>query len=251
MKSDMFDECDEELLKNGFKVNDNYEHNIEVGSLIIKSKKEAEMYQKEMGEYYIINSPYVHLIDENCCNYTENVISKCFKRLINKKDSVFIVGLGNPSLISDSLGDKVIKKIIVDVYNSNSKVFAMIPDVYIKTGIKTSDIIEAVTNKLKPDLVVIIDSLGTLNEKRIATSFQITTSGIVPGGALNNENKIISKDTLKTDCIAIGVPLMLINKEPKTLLTDVLCPKNIDEYVERCSQIIANVLNKNFHRKTK
>ena len=251
MKSDMFDECDKELLKNGFNVDNNYKYNVEVGKLIIKNKKQSIMFDKEIGHYYIINSPYVHLLDNKCCEYTENVILKCLKKLYKKQNSVFVVGLGNPSLISDSLGDKVIKKININICEKSKKIFAMTPDVYTKTGIKTSDIIEAITGKISPDVVIIIDSLGTLNENRIATSFQITTSGIIPGGALNNENKLISKRSLNKDCIVIGVPLMLINKNPKTPLTDVLCPKNIDEYVESCSQIIANVLNKIFHRKTK
>ena len=49
------------------------------------------------------------------------------------------------------------------------------PDVYSKTGIKTQELIEAVVNKIKPSLVVVIDSLGTYKEMRLASSFQIST----------------------------------------------------------------------------
>ncbi len=256
MKSDMIDESDEELLKNGFNLKSNFAYNIEVGKLSIKTKERAKALDKDIGEYVIINSPKVHLLGEECKNYTKNVLIKNLKNFIKPNGKIFVVGLGNPALTADSLGDKVIKRIYATGALSGLKkglteVCTLVPDVYSKTGIKTQELIEAVVNKIKPSLVVVIDSLGTYNEMRLASSFQISTSGITAGGALYEGNKPISKQTLGVNCVVLGVPLMLVSSKPKSPLTDVLCPKNIDEHVITCADIIAQALNEIFHRKNK
>lgn len=256
MKSDMFDESDQELLKNGFNLKRNFNYNIEVGKLSIKTEQKAKQLKKDIGEYIIINSPNVHLLGGDCKNYTKNILVKNLKNFIKSYKKVFVVGLGNPSLTADSLGDKVVKKLYVteplnEIKRGNRNICSLVPDVYSKTGIKTQELIEAVCNKIKPNLVIIIDSLGTYNEKRLASSFQISTSGITAGGALYSGNKPISKETLGIDCVVLGVPLMLVSENPKTPLTDVLCPKNIDEHVKTCAEIISDALNEIFHRKNK
>ena len=256
MKSDMIDESDKELLKNGYTIKNHFDFNIEVGSLSIKTESQAKNFGKDKGEYVIINSPNVHLLGKDCKNYTKTLLIKNLKKFLNVSGKILVVGLGNPSLTADSLGDKVVKKLYVTSFIKNFKknitdVCAIVPDIYSKTGIKTIELIDAVCKKIEPSTVIIIDSLGTYNEIRLACSFQISNSGIIPGGALYQGNEQISKESIGVDCVVIGVPLMLVNKEPKTPLTDVLCPKNIDEHVVTCANIISEALNDIFHRKTK
>lgn len=256
MKSDMIDESDAELLKNGFNLNDKFDYSIEVGKLSIKTEKEAQKFEKDIGEYVILNSPKVHLLGADCKAYTKNLLIKNLKNFIVPKGKILVVGLGNPALTADSLGSRVINHLYVTGGLKGFKrglldVCAFSPDVYSNTGIQTQEFIEAISNKISPNLVIIIDSLGTYNEMRLASSFQISTAGITAGGALYGGNKPISKQTLGVECVVIGVPLMLVSKNPKTPLTDVLCPKNIDEHVKTCARLIADSLNEIFHRKNK
>ena len=256
MKSDMLDESDNELLSNGFKINNKFDYGAEIATLLVKNKKQALYYGKDIGEYIILNCANVHILGKTCEKYITKLIEKNIKKFISKANNVLVVGLGNDKLTADALGAKCVQKNLVtgnlkEVKNNLKNVMTIIPDVFANTGIKTNVILESICEKVKPDLVVIIDSLGTINENRLACSFQITTSGIVPGGALYAGNKKISSSSLKTKCLVIGVPLMLVRGKFENVLAEILCPKNIDEYVNRCAEIIASALNNVFHKNFK
>ena len=246
MKSDLIDESDQELLRNGYKIK-KVGKNIEVGTLSVSHDEQVKQLKREKGEYVIINSRFVHLLGKDCEEQTQKTLEKYLKKFVTNKKNVLVVGLGNPHLISDALGTKVIEKINI-IGTERQRVSAISPDVFGNTGIRTSIIIEAICNKIKPTLVIIVDSLGTYSEDRLATSFQISTAGIVPGGALDAENSLINSASLKVPCVVLGVPLMLVVEKPISPLTEVLCPKNIEEYVETCSIIISNAINSVLHK---
>ena len=90
-----------------------------------------------------------------------------------------------------------------------NRVAAISPGVMGETGIETSDIIEAIVNKIKPDYIIAIDSLASNSIERLNKTIQITDTGIHPGSGVGNKRKEISKDTIGIPVIAIGVPTVV------------------------------------------
>ena len=77
------------------------------------------------------------------------------------------------------------------------------------TGIETSDIIQGVIDRSKPDFVIAIDALASRGIERVNSTIQISDSGIHPGSGVGNKRKELSKDTLGIPVIAIGVPTVV------------------------------------------
>ena len=63
------------------------------------------------------------------------------------------------------------------------------------TGIETYDIVEGLVANLKPDAVILIDSLASRRAARINTSIQITDTGISPGSGVGNTRGFEPKGT--------------------------------------------------------
>ena len=135
-----------------------------------------------------------------------------------KKNSLgLIVGLGNDKSTPDSLGPLVVDDIIVtnhlyligEMSSNFNRVAAINPGVMGETGIETSDIIKAIINEIKPDYLIVIDSLASKSIDRLNKTIQITDAGIHPGSGIGNRRKEISIDTLKIPVIAIGVPTVV------------------------------------------
>ena len=129
-----------------------------------------------------------------------------------------IVGLGNRKSTPDCLGSISIDKVIVtkhffdlniNVDDNFSKVCTFLPGVVGQNGIETSDSIKAIVNNIKPDIVIIIDSLSSNTISRVNKSIQITDSGIFPGSGVGNKRKEISKDILGVPVIVIGIPTVV------------------------------------------
>ena len=152
----------------------------------------------------------------------ENIINTLIKvlgQIINiKKDSLgIVIGLGNYKSTPDSLGPLVVNNIIVtnhiymlgELSSNYKRLSTLVPGVMATTGLETSDIIESVVSKVKPDYVIAIDSLASKSIERLNKTIQITDTGIQPGGGIGNKRKEISSDTLKIPVIAIGVPTVV------------------------------------------
>lgn len=158
---------------------------------------------------------------------------------LNENDVVLIAGLGNIKVTPDALGPKAIESVMVtrhlkenapDFFDTAGlrQVAAISPGVLGQTGVETSEIIKGVLNNIKPALVIVIDSLASRKMKRLATTVQISDSGIVPGGGVGNARSQISKETLGIPVISLGIPTVV---DAATLSADV-----IDEVLKNVSK---------------
>lgn len=155
------------------------------------------------------------------------------KDILNKnniKDNYecLVIGLGNKKSTPDALGPMVIDNILVtrhlfelnaDVKEGIRKVSAIIPGVMGNTGIETIDIIKGIVDNVKPEFIIVIDSLCASSIERLNKTIQLTDTGIHPGSGIGNMRKEISKDTLGIPVIAIGVPTVV---ESVTIVNDTL-----------------------------
>lgn len=176
---------------------------------------------KKPGIYLTLE--FEDITDDDSKKEVSDVFKKEFKKMLEKVNykkeyKTMVVGLGNVKSTPDALGPLVTDKIIVtnhlfdmniDVDDNLSCVSAFYPGVTGTTGIETFDYIKGVVEKVKPDLVILIDALASSSITRINRSIQISDTGISPGSGIGNKRKEISKETLGIPVIAIGIPTVV------------------------------------------
>ena len=172
---------------------------------------------KKKGKY--ITLEFDDITDTNNRKLVEECLTKVLKRMLKiKKNSLgLIVGLGNDKSTPDSLGPLVVNDVIItnhlyilnELSGNYNRVAAINPGVMGETGIETSDIIESIIKKIKPDYLIVIDSLASKSIERLNKTIQITDTGIHPGSGIGNKRKEISFETLHIPVIAIGVPTVV------------------------------------------
>lgn len=248
----------------------------------IKTEVGSKLFNKEVGHYITLDSKNLFLKEE-----VEELLIKelsvSIKELMSilKRENaknVLVVGVGNKQMVSDSLGLKVVENITItrhinEVINEKKEtnltsVSAIATGVLGTTGIETSNIVSLIVKEVKPELVIVIDTLSTLESSRVATSFQLTNVGIIPGGGVGNKRKSINEKTLGVPVIVIGVPLVIyaysickevldkvkegkveelekafLNKADALLKDLIVTTKEVDSAVEKCASIIAKSLD--------
>lgn len=211
---------------------ENYnDDNIIITTVKIKDSHGEEKTGKPRGSYITIESNYMK---ENEIAKHEEIIKILSKKITSlmklEKDSVIlVVGLGNWNVTPDALGPKVISKVLVtrhitaeipdDIDESVRSVAAFSPGVMGVTGMETGEIIQGITEKIKPDYVIAIDALAAGKTSRINTTIQISDTGVCPGSGVGNNRMELSRKTLGVPVIAMGVPTVV---DAATLVNDTL-----------------------------
>ncbi len=190
-------------------------------------------------------------------------LSDALSSLTCGSGNCLIVGLGNPNLTADALGKFVSERLMItrhlDVERDTPKISCICPNVLGVTGIESFDIVKGVVERVKPDCVIVIDSLAGASSGRIASAFQVSDSGITPGSGVSNHRVRFDKQSLGAAVVSVGVPLVVY---ASTLIYDALggreapyddkigsmivTPKDIDLYVEDCAEIISKAINLTF-----
>lgn len=202
---------------------------------------------------------------------------------------VLVVGLGNRMVTPDALGPAVCDAVFVTrhvheyapegIDERLGNVSAIAPGVLGITGIETGEVVEGVVERMKPSLVIAVDSLASRSMERVRTTIQVANAGIAPGAGIGNKRKALDQETLGVPVLALGVPLVVyaatiaqdlmetaLNKTPSDVnirpgvqrildaMTDVegadmiVTPKEIDKVVEDVARIIADALNITLHK---
>lgn len=270
---------------------------------ILNENGEQEM-EKPIGTYITIecgnmggsNKDIHDLIIE----YGVNKMKELFLDDFSTKKNLLVVGLGNEYVTPDALGPKVISKLLVTRHIKESfdeslkeKIISLsgiAPGVMGQTGIETVEVIKGITERTKPDLIIVIDALASRNIDRINRTIQISNTGIAPGSGVGNKRKAIDKETLGIEVISIGIPTVVdaptlvndtlnliidemiesslengvfydllknLEQEEKyelikkclspTLSNMFVTPKEVDQVIERLSNIVANIINLSAH----
>ena len=194
------------------------EDGITVTNIEITNENGSKALGKAIGNYITIESPnlkYSIDIYERVCT----LISEEIRKMANiKSDSLtLVVGLGT-------------------------------------TGIETAEIIKAVSEKVKPNLIIAVDAMAAADIRRVSTTVQISDTGIQPGAGVGNNRECLNEETIGAKVIAIGVPTVIdaatISKVeiPKELAPLMVTTKDIDLVIERTAKTVANGINLALHR---
>ncbi|MDR3292994.1 MAG: GPR endopeptidase [Clostridiales bacterium] len=191
--------------------------------------REEEKYGKPVGKYITLE----------CKNFFKNPEIKAALALeaadglrelteylrIPFPKRILVVGIGNILMTADALGPECCNK-IQPVADENFRLCTLIPNVAGVTGIESFDLVYAAVKKLKPSLVIAIDSLAASNPDRLATTFQMSTAGLTPGGGVKNHRPALDRASIGVPVLAVGVPLVVTAyRVARTVFSD--CPDNL------------------------
>ena len=242
----------------------------------IKNPKGAEKLGKAEGKYVTMQMPSFERIGNGYYKACVNILTRELKRLCNMKEKpvILVAGLGNRKITPDALGPLCVEGLIVthhlkemniSALSSFGDVSAMSTGVLGITGIESAEVIKGLCKKINPDMVICIDSLASRKADRLATTIQITDTGISPGSGIGNSRSEISEKTVGSKVIAVGVPFVMdvativydslydefnqteydkIKEKTKEMI---VTPKDIDNLVSVMSKIISSAINSAFH----
>ncbi|MBQ9543851.1 MAG: GPR endopeptidase [Clostridia bacterium] len=143
---------------------------------------------------------------------------------------VLVAGLGNRLVTADAVGPLAVDSLIVTRHVKKerpglfgslglSEVCALCPGVLGQTGIESADVLKNLCLSLSPAFVVAVDALAARRVKRLATTVQLSDSGISPGSGVGNARAPLDRETLGCEVICIGVPTVV---DAATLALDCL-----------------------------
>ncbi|TDF96766.1 GPR endopeptidase [Paenibacillus piri] len=197
---------------------------IRISKIDITSQEGAAAIGKLQGHYVTFEVPELRNKDSELQDRVATVFAREFEAFLaklnfNPMGKVLVIGLGNWNVTPDALGPIVVENIMVtrhyfelmpgEVSPGYRPVSAVAPGVLGTTGIETSEIVQGIVEKSKPDLVIAIDALASRSLDRVNTTIQIADTGIHPGSGIGNKRKGLTLDSLGVPVIAIGVPTVV------------------------------------------
>lgn len=209
-----------ESLKNAIKDKDYRHSQVTYDGVIVESFEimgKSDAYPHDVGNYVeIIFDDYTK--QDTIISVMKKQLKTYIKAQCSKLDPLILyVGLGNSMLTSDAIGPKCIANIDathqLSIEDRHLKLcydtLCFAPSVKGKTGMETADVIEALAELYKPDVVIVIDALCAQSYKKLCRVIQMNNVGIYPGGGVGNHRKAITKRTMNVPVIGIGVPTVI------------------------------------------
>lgn len=207
----------------GVEVSERVEQAVKITQVLIDEMGEQRIGKKK-GRYITLEMSDLRTEDSNAqekfLQVFKQQLTEMLKHMrIQPNTDVFVVGLGNRDVTPDAVGPLVVENLTITrhlfelqpqfIQPGIRPVSAMIPGVMGMTGIETSDIIEAVVQKIRPALIVVVDALAARAVNRVNTTLQMTDTGIHPGSGVGNHRKELSQEIYGVPVLAIGVPTVV------------------------------------------
>ncbi len=194
----------------------------------IKNDEHARAYNCKKGYHVTVYTPEILLMGEAEKQTLSKILAREIKAVVcatlntRKIDGkrFLIAGIGNKRITPDAVGSMTVEKINVTrhVEKINPRDFARMRVASVcsvscgvlgETGIEALEILRGVTQSCSPDCIIAIDALAAKDAGRLASTVQISDSGITPGAGIGNGQSVIDKSTLGVPVIAVGVPTVI------------------------------------------
>ena len=255
-----------------------------ISRLTIKDDEAAKAIGKPEGHYVTVSfAPLWEMSDGELGKLSEllsTLLSELCRAHVEKPRAVLVVGLGNRYLTADAVGPDSIRAMFATRHLAKEEptLFArfsevelslLAPGVMAQTGIETGLLVAGAAEAVAPDLVITIDALAARSVSRLATTVQLSDTGIRPGSGIGNGRRAIDSEALGVPVLAIGVPTVV---DSGTLVYDAferaglsdgdipeplqrvlgegeaffVSPRQSDTVTERAAQLIATAVNLTF-----
>ncbi len=222
----------------------------------VTSSEAAVVLGKPLGTYITVDCGQIHRFDRERVGEVSHLLAGELRgmtgsltgRLPGVGLSVFVAGLGNAKLTADAVGPGTVDRLTATrhLQEHESALFralgcsalsALSPGVLGQTGIETLELLRGAVRSVRPDLVVVVDALAARSCSRLASTIQISDSGIVPGSGVGNQRTAITSETLGVPVIALGVPTVV---NSSTLVWDALREAHIEEVSDELHAVLEN-----------
>lgn len=247
-------------------------NHIKETKIMIKNKKGEQSLGKPKGSYITIEAKDLSANDGSFHKEMSEALFLNLKEMLCEKKKILVAGLGNANVTADSLGPKVVNNLCITRHLKREgigkyrfELSAIAPGVMAQTGIETSEILESLVAKIKPDALIAIDALAARSSSRLNKTIQISDTGIAPGSGVGNHRNEITEHTIGVPVFAIGVPTVIsvpailydlvgdqfdqngYETMDEEFLSMHVTPKNIDESMKRISYTISEGINHLLH----
>lgn len=194
---------------------------IHISRVEITTREAEKRMGKKQGKYITLEAPGLRQKNTELQERVARQFTEELLRIIDLGEdaTVLVIGLGNWNVTPDALGPRVVKDLLVTRHilalepetlgEGFRAVSALAPGVLGITGVETSEIIQGLVDKVKPDLLIAIDALAARSLNRLHTTIQIADTGITPGSGVGNKRLGISRETIGVPVIAVGVPTVV------------------------------------------
>ncbi len=252
IRTDLASECVTAAVRQGIRVTEQEHGEVRLTRTEILTEEGEKAAGKPRGTYVMLQIGKLWLASEEVVQSVTAMlqaqISEFSERLAPHAQNVLVAGLGNRQITPDALGPLATEALTVtrhvkaeapQLYEAlgSLALSAIAPGVTGQTGIETAELLKGVVAHVKPDLLIAIDALAARSAERLATSIQLSDSGIAPGSGVGNRRNVLSRETLGVPVLVIGVPTVV---DSSTLIFDVLSQAGIDDPVEPLRAILEN-----------
>ena len=229
------------------------EHGIVTTSrLEVTDERGSELIGKPVGNYVTLSFPRLWLESDQAVEGVRAAVAAEIRKLADalapKRETVLIAGLGNRRITADAIGPQAAEMVTVTRHIKvhdrglfdqigGPEVACLVPGVSGETGIETVELIKPAVDTVRPQLVIVIDALAARSPDRLATTVQITDTGISPGSGVGNNRRPINRESIGVPVIAVGVPTVV---DSSTLVYDALEKAGIEEVPDSLRQVLEN-----------
>lgn len=150
-------------------------------------------------------------------------------------EGVLVAGLGNRAMTPDVLGPMTLGHVLAtrhlvrslpETFGGFRPVSLLETGVLGTTGLESSEVIRAVTARLRPGAVVAVDALASRRLDRVCRTLQLADTGIAPGSGVGNSRPELSRGSLGVPVIAVGIPTVV---DAATLAADLTARSGLGE----------------------
>ncbi len=238
----------------GFEILEHRIGEIRILRMRICTPQAAERLQKPCGSYVTLECGRVPGLAPEARQVLSRLLSGELRgmseRLTGKKPdgklSVLVVGLGNASLTPDAIGPKTVERVAAtrhlrtheaQLFRSLgcASVATVSPGVLGETGIESLELLRGAVEAVRPDLVVAIDALAARSCQRLASTVQLSDTGIEPGSGVGNHRSPLTRQTLGVPVLSLGVPTVV---DSGTLVRDALLEAGIRELPSALEEVL-------------
>ncbi len=201
------------------------------------------VYAPQMKNYYLKDDRAKEVLCHELCRMAQIILGQS----INSSTKALVAGLGNRFITADSLGPRTADKIHATRHAKGaipafeklgcSDVSVIHTGVLGQTGIESGELIKGTAKKVRPDIIIAIDALAARSPSRLATTVQLSDTGISPGAGIGNKRKAINSVSVGCPVIAIGVPTIV---DSSTLIYDALERGGVNEISQPLKKILDN-----------
>ena len=265
MRTDLAMESRSRVLDgNGIREEREEKDGVTVSRIDVLNEQAAEMLDKPIGRYVTVSASQEAFLEKENRETIAKILSAEMRAMTKELDSAMVIGLGNRYVTADALGTKTAEYVLVTrhVYlhlrnylpEGTPVTSSFCANVLGVTGMETAEVVSALTDRIRPDVVILVDSLAAASVEHIGCVIQCNDSGIAPGSGVGNFQTMLTRDLLKVPVIALGVPTVVsaetIVRENGDRVVDsdkikdlIVAPKDVDAMIRDLSRVLSDAIN--------